>query len=60
MSKSLDQFSNLTPREREIAFLVAKGCRDREIGDMLNIGFSPVRTHLNKTKEKKGVRIPRN
>ncbi|URK86397.1 helix-turn-helix transcriptional regulator (plasmid) [Rhizobium sp. RCAM05350] len=44
----------LTIREREIAFLVARGCRDRDIGDMLGISFSTVRTHLNRAMEKKG------
>ncbi|WP_286182358.1 helix-turn-helix transcriptional regulator [Rhizobium sp. ICMP 5592] len=54
MANGMERFENLTPRERQIAFLVARGCRDREICDMLNIGFSTVRTHLNKAMEKKG------
>jgi DNA-binding CsgD family transcriptional regulator len=51
---SVDRFEGLTVREREIAFLVARGYRDREICEMLDIGFSTVRTHLNKAMEKKG------
>ncbi|QAA98966.1 MULTISPECIES: helix-turn-helix transcriptional regulator [Agrobacterium tumefaciens complex] len=54
MSRNIDRFEGLTPREREIAFLVTKGCRDREIGEMLEISFSTVRTHLNKAMEKRG------
>ncbi|NTI78741.1 helix-turn-helix transcriptional regulator [Rhizobium rhizogenes] len=54
MANSSERYENLTPRERQIAFLVARGLRDREISDMLNIGFSTVRTHLNKAMEKKG------
>ncbi|SDR63404.1 regulatory protein, luxR family [Rhizobiales bacterium GAS113] len=48
------RFDQLTTREREVAFLVARGCRDRDIGKLLGIGFSTVRTHLNKAMEKKG------
>ncbi len=45
---------DLTSRERQVADLVAKGCRDRDIGKMLGISFSTVRTHLNRAMEKKG------
>lgn len=48
------QFDQLTSREREVAILVARGFRDREIGSMLGIGFSTVRTHVNRAMEKKG------
>ena len=48
------RFGNLTDRERQIAFLVARGCRDRDIGEMLGISFSTVRTHLNSAMEKRG------
>jgi DNA-binding CsgD family transcriptional regulator len=47
------QFDQLTVRESEVAFLVARGCRDREIGELLGIGFSTVRTHINRAMEKK-------
>ncbi len=48
------QFDQLTAREREVAVLVAKGYRDRDIGTMLGIGFSTVRTHVNRAMEKRG------
>ena len=44
----------LTPRERQVATLVARGCRDREIARLLGIGFGTVRTHLNRALEKLG------
>jgi len=47
-------FDQLTAREREVAFLVSRGFRDRDIGELLGIGFSTVRTHLNKAMEKRG------
>lgn len=49
-----DRFERLTSREKEVAFLVARGCRDRDIGKMLGIGFSTVRTHINSAMEKRG------
>jgi len=45
---------DLTPRERQIATLVARGYRDRDIARMLGIGFGTVRTHLNKALDKCG------
>ncbi len=44
----------LTPRERDIAALVARGCTDRDIARVLGIGFSTVRTHLKRAMEKRG------
>jgi DNA-binding CsgD family transcriptional regulator len=44
----------LTVRERQVATLVAQGCRDREIAHTLGIGFGTVRTHLNRVLEKLG------
>lgn len=44
--------SILTPREREIGRLIARGCTDKEISDVLGIGFSTVRTHVNRCFEK--------
>jgi len=40
---SLEQ---LTDRERDVALLVARGCSDKDIARVLNIGFATVRTHL--------------
>lgn len=42
----------LSPREREIGRLIARGCTDKEISDILGIGFSTVRTHVNRCFEK--------
>lgn len=50
----------LTEREREVVVLVAKGCRDREICNLLGISFSTVRTHLNKAMQKKAARTALN
>jgi DNA-binding CsgD family transcriptional regulator len=36
----------LTERERDVVNLVARGCTDKEISRILNIGFATVRTHL--------------
>lgn len=44
----------LTLREREVALLIARGCRDRDIASALGISFSTVRTHVNRAMEKKG------
>lgn len=46
--------NGMTPRERQVATLVARGCRDREIAHLLGIGFGTVRTHLNRAMEKCG------
>lgn len=42
------QLASLTPRECEVARLVARGCTDRDICRILEIGFGTVRTHLNR------------
>jgi DNA-binding NarL/FixJ family response regulator len=42
----------LTGRERQVAELVARGCRDIDIARLLGIGFATVRTHLNNSMEK--------
>jgi DNA-binding CsgD family transcriptional regulator len=49
-----DASGMLSPRERQVATLVARGCRDREIAHLLGIGFGTVRTHLNHAMEKFG------
>ena len=43
---------SLTQREKEVAQLVSKGLTDREIARYLDISFSTVRTHLNKSLDK--------
>jgi len=42
----------LTPRESEVAALVARGLTDRDIGRVLGIGFGTVRTHLSNAMSK--------
>jgi DNA-binding CsgD family transcriptional regulator len=44
----------LTPRECEIAALVARGCTDRDIARILGIGFGTVRSHIANAMSKKG------
>ncbi|MGY6123806.1 helix-turn-helix transcriptional regulator (plasmid) [Paraburkholderia strydomiana] len=46
--------TGLTDRESEIAQLVAKGCTDQDIGRLLCISLSTVRTHLRRVMDKKG------
>lgn len=47
-----DPLSLLTAREREVAVLVARGCSDKDISRLLEIGFATVRTHVQKCFEK--------
>jgi DNA-binding CsgD family transcriptional regulator len=49
-----DGTRGLTIREKQVATLVARGCRDRDIAYLLGIGFGTVRTHLNRALEKCG------
>jgi DNA-binding CsgD family transcriptional regulator len=44
----------LTPREREVVALVARGCTDRDIARILGIGFGTVRTHITSAMAKSG------
>ena len=46
--------AGLTPREYEVAALVARGCTDRDIARVLGIGFGTVRTHLTNAMAKSG------
>lgn len=46
--------AGLTAREKQVATLVARGCRDRDIAQLLGIGFGTVRTHLTRAMEKCG------
>ncbi|SCZ61623.1 regulatory protein, luxR family [Epibacterium ulvae] len=54
VSAELDSLALLSPREREIAQFVARGCTDRDISEMLGISFSTVRTHVNRCFDKLG------
>jgi DNA-binding NarL/FixJ family response regulator len=46
----------LTPREVEVASLVAKGMKNREIGESLGIATGTVKIHLMHIFEKTGIR----
>jgi len=55
---SLEQPRNrpLTPREAEVASLVSKGMKNREIGESLGIATGTVKIHLMHIFEKTGIR----
>ena len=46
----------LTPREADVAALLAAGCSSREAAGALHIGIGTVRTHLKSLFEKTGAR----
>jgi pSer/pThr/pTyr-binding forkhead associated (FHA) protein len=46
----------LSEREHQILDLVAQGLTDRDIGEQLFISISTVRSHLDRIKEKTGLR----
>jgi len=45
----------LSPREREVLRLVAKGCTNREVGERLHVSPATVKTHLLNVYAKLGV-----
>lgn len=44
----------LTPREQEVVMLVTKGLSDKQVANLLEIGFTTVRTHLKNAMQKMG------
>lgn len=46
----------LTPREKEIAILVSRGLRDREIAEQLHISTNTARNHQLNIRSKLDVR----
>ncbi len=48
--------ANLSPREREVLVLVARGLTTAKIADRLGLGYPTVRTHMEHIREKLGVR----
>jgi len=51
-SGQTEDFEKLTPREKEMLELLAKGYRYKEIADQLSISFETVRTHIHHIYEK--------
>ena len=51
-----DVTAGLTPREQEIATLVAKGFSNKEVGQILDISHWTVAAHLKTTFLKLGLR----
>jgi DNA-binding NarL/FixJ family response regulator len=48
MPQSARESTHLTPREVAVMHLVAKGLRNKEIGEQLLIGEGTVKIHLNR------------
>ncbi len=55
-SEKLNQFRDLTPREREIALLVCEGCTNAEIARRLNKSILTIKTQLNSAFRKLRVK----
>jgi DNA-binding CsgD family transcriptional regulator len=53
MLRGVHRYEALTPRESDVAALVARGCTDRDIARLLDIGFATVRTHINNAMRKR-------
>jgi DNA-binding NarL/FixJ family response regulator len=51
-----DEIKELTPREREVVLLVAKGLSNLEIGDRLFLSEATIKTHLTSILRKLGLR----
>lgn len=47
-----DPLDALTARERDVALLVARGCTDKDIARILDIGFATVRTYVRNCFDK--------
>lgn len=54
VGKRLDE-SRLTPREKEIVYLLFHGCANKEIADCCNITVQTVKDHLKHIYHKTGV-----
>ena len=53
---STDDVAELTPREREVVLLVAKGLSNVEVGEQLFLSEATVKTHLTSILRKLGLR----
>lgn len=49
------ELATLTKREREVARLVAKGFRNREIAELLSISLGTVKDHVHRILAKSGL-----
>lgn len=56
LRQSKSPLENLTPREEEIFYILAKGHNNREIADMLTLSENTVRTHIANLLEKLNLR----
>lgn len=54
ISREAPVLASLTPREREVAALVAKGLKNREIAEVLGISIGTVKDHVHHIYEKTG------
>ncbi len=50
-----DPLAHLSPREREVAELVRRGLKNKEIADQLSVSAETVKKHLTKIREKTGL-----
>lgn len=55
-SEPCPEVTELTPREREVTEMVARGMSTEEVARELTIGVATVRTHLYRVRTKLGVR----
>jgi DNA-binding CsgD family transcriptional regulator len=53
---TLNETARLTPRERDVLQLIARGCTYVQAADRLGISAHTVRTHIKNTYRKLGVR----
>lgn len=54
--ENLARWSTLSPREQQVASLVAEGCTNREIAERLVISIDTAKTHVRNSVKKFGLR----
>ena len=50
-----EKFGGLTPREREVAMLIAQGKSNREIAESMTVGVKTVETYVTRILHKLGL-----